>query len=276
MPGFGPRVMGVVNVTPDSFSDGGRFAAGDQAVAHALSLVEEGADILDIGGESTRPGSQSVSLQEELDRVIPVIKALRTRTDVPISVDTSKPAVMRAAVLAGADIINDVLALQEPGALETAAELGVTVCLMHMQGRPRTMQQAPAYDNVVQDVYLFLKERMAACEDAGLPGDKLMLDPGFGFGKTLDHNLTLLGALPELKALGAPVLVGLSRKSMFGDLLGLAVHERRDASISAAALAVMRGADIVRAHDVRGTVQAVRLAAAIRDRISDQAENFAN
>lgn len=276
MLGCGPSVMGVVNVTPDSFSDGGHYAAADQAVAHALELAEQGADILDVGGESTRPGSEAVTLSQELDRVIPVVLALRKRTDIPISIDTSKPEVMRAAIEAGANMINDVLALQETGALEAAAQQGATVCLMHMRGRPRTMQQEPVYENVVEEVFQFLRERVEACESAGISRQKLVIDPGFGFGKTLEHNLTLLGALPRLKDLGLPLLIGLSRKSMFGDLLGLPVGERRDASISAAAIAVLRGADIVRAHDVAGTVHAVKLARAIRDRICAHPENFAN
>ena len=271
-----PQVMGVVNVTPDSFSDGGRYAATQEAVAHGLRLLEEGADILDIGGESTRPGAEAVPEQQEADRVIPVIEGLRQHCSAPISVDTSKPNLMRAAVCAGATMVNDVNALREPGALETLAQLDVTVCLMHMQGRPRTMQNNPQYADVVGEVCDFLRQRIDQCVRAGISANRLVVDPGFGFGKTLEHNLLLLAAIPRLKSLGHPVLVGLSRKSMFGDLLGLAVDKRAHASTSAAAIAVLGGADIVRAHDVEGTVHAVRLAAEVRDRISPDGQNFAN
>jgi dihydropteroate synthase len=260
-----PRVMAILNVTPDSFSDGGLFAGRTAALARARELVAEGADLVDVGGESTRPGAQPVSVQEELDRVIPVIEALAGELPVPVSVDTSKPEVMRAAVAAGAGLINDVAALRRPGALAAAAQLGVPVCLMHMQGEPGTMQREPSYRDVVAEVRDFLAARVAACEAAGIPRDRLLIDPGFGFGKTLAHNLALLRGLPQLGELGLPVLVGLSRKSMIGSLLGGAgIGERLHGSLAAAVLAVDRGAAIVRVHDVAPTVAALRIAAAVR------------
>jgi dihydropteroate synthase len=252
-------VMGVLNVTPDSFSDGGRFVARDAARAQARRLVEEGAAIIDVGGESTRPGALPVSVQEELDRVIPVIESLVRELPVPISVDTAKPEVMRAAVAAGAGFLNDVMALRTPAALETAAALKVPVCLMHMQGEPRTMQNAPRYGDVVADVRDFLAGRLAACEAAGIPRDRLVIDPGFGFGKTLEHNLALLRGLRAMAALGVPVLAGLSRKSMIGQALGLPVEQRLHASVALALLAVQNGARIVRVHDVGPTVEALRM-----------------
>ena len=259
-----PRVMGILNVTPDSFSDGGRFLDREAALRQGRALVAEGADILDIGGESTRPGAAAVSVQEELDRVIPVIEALAAELPVPVSVDTSKPEVMRAAVAAGAGLINDVAALRRPGALAAAAGLGVPVCLMHMQGEPGTMQQDPNYEDVVAEVAAFLAERIAACEAAGMPRERLLVDPGFGFGKTLAHNLALLRGLPRVAALGVPVLAGLSRKSMIGALLGGApVEGRLHGSVAAAVLAVERGAAVVRVHDVGPTVQALRIVAAV-------------
>ena len=262
-----PRVMGILNVTPDSFSDGGRFFDREAALRQGRVLVAEGADILDVGGESTRPGAETVPVQEELDRVIPVIEALAGELPVPLSVDTSKPEVMRAAVAAGASLINDVAALRRPGALAAAAASGVPVCLMHMQGEPGTMQQQPTYRDVVAEVRDFLAGRMAACEAAGIPRDRLLLDPGFGFGKTVAHNLALLRDLPALRGLGVPVLVGLSRKSMIGALLdGAPVGQRLYGSLAAAVLAVERGAAIVRVHDVAPTVQALRIVAAVRDR----------
>ena len=258
-----PAVMGILNVTPDSFSDGGRFDRLGAAMRHAESMADEGAAIIDIGGESTRPGSTGVSEQEELDRVLPVIEAVRSVTAVPVSVDTSKARVMREAVAAGAAMINDVCALREDGALEAAAQLGVPVCLMHMQGRPRTMQEAPAYDDVVADVTAFLDRRVQACVEAGVDKSLIIIDPGFGFGKTREHNVDLLANLRQLRAGGRPVLVGISRKSMLGDLTGRAVDERVAASVAAAVIAVLNGADIVRVHDVGPTVDALRVTAAV-------------
>lgn len=261
-----PRVMGILNVTPDSFSDGGRYDTLERALDRAAELVNEGADLLDIGGESTRPGAESVSVDQELERVIPVIETVRARFNVPVSIDTSKPEVMRAAVAAGARLINDVYALRQAGALEAAATCGVPVCLMHMQGEPRTMQHAPAYQDVVAEVARFLDERVTACVAAGIPRDRLLIDPGFGFGKSLEHNIQLLRRLPELRKLGLPILVGLSRKSMIGQLLDRAVDDRRQASVTLASLAVWQGAAIVRVHDVRETVEAIRITSAIRER----------
>jgi dihydropteroate synthase len=253
--------MGVLNVTPDSFSDGGVHA--DRELEAALGMVAEGAAIVDIGGESTRPGADPVSLDEELERVIPVIEALRRESDVWISVDSSKPEVMTSAVAAGADLINDVRALREPGAMEAAAASGAAVCLMHMQGEPRSMQQAPAYDDVVAEVWSFLEGRIVACEAAGIPSERIGIDPGIGFGKTLEHNLTLLRATDALVAAGRPVLIGVSRKSMFGKLLDREVGERLPASLAAGLYAVGQGAKILRVHDVRETVDALRVVTAI-------------
>ncbi|WP_353254287.1 dihydropteroate synthase [Salinisphaera sp. PC39] len=261
-----PAVMGVLNVTPDSFSDGGEHDDIDRAVRRALSMVEEGADIVDIGGESTRPGAEPVDEALELERVLPVIEALRPRTGAVISIDTVKPGVMRAACAAGADLINDVRGLREPGALAAAAETGAGVCLMHMQGRPRTMQSSPNYSDVVLDVRDFLTERIETCVRAGIPRERLVVDPGFGFGKNLAHNLALLRRLPELVELGPPLLVGVSRKSMFAHLLGdIPAKERLPASLAAAAIAVTRGARLVRVHDVAATRQAVDIAWEVRD-----------
>lgn len=261
-----PAVMGVLNVTPDSFSDGGEHDDIDRAVRRALSMVEEGADIVDIGGESTRPGAEPVDEALELERVLPVIEALRPRTGAVISIDTVKPGVMRAACAAGADLINDVRGLREPGALAAAAETGAGVCLMHMQGRPRTMQSSPTYSDVVLDVRDFLTERIETCVRAGIPRERLVVDPGFGFGKNLAHNLALLRRLPELVELGPPLLVGVSRKSMFAHLLGdIPAKERLPASLAAAAIAVTRGARLVRVHDVAATRQAVDIAWEVRD-----------
>ena len=259
-----PIVMGILNVTPDSFSDGGRFIGREAALRRVREMIEEGAQIIDVGGESTRPGAQAVSVEEELERVIPVIEAIRSESDIPVSIDTSKPEVMRAAVDAGASLVNDVRALREPGALAAVAELGVPVCLMHMRGEPRTMQQAPRYDDVVAEVLAFLEARVAACEAAGIPRERIILDPGFGFGKTLDHNLALFRALPRFAATGLPVLVGVSRKSMIGQVLEVPVEERQAGSLALASLAVWLGAAIVRSHDVRETVHAVRMTAAVR------------
>lgn len=259
-----PQVMGILNVTPDSFSDGGRFVARDRALAHARAMVEEGAAIIDVGGESTRPGAEAVSVQQELDRVVPVIEALRAELPAAISVDTGKPEVMRAAVAAGAGFINDVRALREPGALAAAAAAGVPVCLMHMQGEPRSMQHRPHYVDVVAEVREFLLERAAACAAAGIPPHRILLDPGFGFGKTAEHNLRLLKHLPVLTDTGYAVLAGLSRKSLIGTVLGLPVEQRLAPSVALAVLAVWQGARIVRVHDVAATVQAVRMCAAVR------------
>ncbi|WP_133510645.1 dihydropteroate synthase [Candidatus Thiosymbion oneisti] len=257
--------MGVLNVTPDSFSDGGDFFGVDRALRRAERMVEEGADILDIGGESTQPGAAPVSGPEEIERVVPVIEALGPRVSVPISIDTSKPEVMRAAVNAGAGMINDVRALRGPGALEVAVEAGVPVCLMHMQGEPRTMQAAPVYRDVVSEVRDFLRRRIQVCVGAGMDPERVLVDPGFGFGKTLAHNLALLAGLGELCSLGPPVLVGLSRKSMIGTLTGRSVTERLAGSLAAAVLAVERGVRLVRVHDVTATVDALRVVRAVRD-----------
>jgi dihydropteroate synthase len=260
-----PQVMGVLNVTPDSFSDGGDFFAPGPAVERALQMQAEGAAIIDIGGESTRPGADAVTLDEELRRVLPVIEALQSRLDVPISIDTQKPEVMRAAVAAGAGFINDVNALRAPGALEAAKAAAVPVCLMHMQGEPRTMQAAPHYNDVVGEVTAFLQQRMDVCQQAGIARERLLIDPGFGFGKSLDHNLRLLAGLGQLATLGRPLVVGLSRKSMIGKLLGVGTGERLPASIALAVLAAERGATLVRSHDVSATWQALQMAAAVQN-----------
>ena len=259
-----PRVMGILNVTPDSFSDGGRFFDASFALDHALAMVAAGADLIDVGGESTRPGAAAVDLDDELSRVIPVIGALAAELTVPVSVDTSKPEVMRAGVAAGAGLINDVRALRAPGALRAAADLGVPVCLMHMQGEPRSMQAAPVYDDVVADVRGFLARRMDDCVRSGIRRDRLIVDPGFGFGKTLAHNLRLLARLRDLETLGAPILVGISRKSMLGTITGRDTPLRLSASLAAALIAVQRGAQIVRVHDVAETVDALEVLEAVR------------
>ena len=258
-----PVVMGVLNVTPDSFSDGGRFGQPDAALDQARRMIGEGAAIIDVGGESTRPGAAPATLDEELGRVIPVIRALRAESGVFISVDTSKPQVMRAAVEAGADIINDVRALQEPGALAAAAATRAGVCLMHMKGEPRTMQASPDYRDVVGEVRDFLRERVAAAVAAGISGEHIAIDPGFGFGKTAAHNLQLLKQLADFAVLPSPLLVGLSRKSMLAKITGRDVGARTAGSVALAAIAVLNGARIVRAHDVAATVDAVRVAAAV-------------
>lgn len=259
-----PLVMGIVNRTPDSFSDGGRHASLADALDHARAMIGDGADILDIGGESTRPGAAPVGEAEELDRVVPLIEALRRESEVVISIDTMKPAVMRAACAAGAEIINDVFALRAPGALDAARETKAAVCLMHMRGEPRTMQASPQYDDVSGEVAAFLSARIAACEVAGIPRERICLDPGIGFGKRLAHNLALLGSLAPLADLGFPLLTGVSRKSMFGELLGRPVDQRLPGALAAAAIAVWQGAAIVRTHDVRATADAVRVAHALR------------
>jgi dihydropteroate synthase len=257
-----PVVMGVLNVTPDSFSDGGRHATRAAALARAREIAAEGAAIIDVGGESTRPGAPAVAVDEELERVVPVIEAIRRELDCIVSIDTMKPAVMRAACAAGAELINDVMALRAPGALDAARATGAAVCLMHMQGEPRTMQQAPAYLDVVEEVAAFLAGRVQACVQAGLARERLVIDPGFGFGKTLDHNLALLGGIDVLAEQGLPVLVGLSRKSMFGQLTGQPVAARLAGGLAAAALAAWQGARIVRTHDVRATMDALKVTAA--------------
>ena len=257
------RVMGILNATPDSFFDGGLWSEKDRALTHASDMVRAGADIIDIGGESTRPGSRDVELQEELDRVIPLIECLVSETGIPVSIDTSKPEVMLAAVEAGAGMINDVFALRRPGALEAAAGLSVPVCIMHMLGKPRDMQHDPVYGNVASEVLDFLLGRARDCRDAGIPARQILIDPGFGFGKTLQHNMRLLRALPEFVASGYPVLVGISRKSMLGQLTGQAVDRRLHASLAAAVLAAHAGVSIVRVHDVAETVDALKIVAAL-------------
>ena len=253
-----PRVMGIVNVTPDSFSDGGEHATIEAAVAHGLLLADEGADVVDVGGQSTRPGAVEVSLEEELQRVLPVIERLAKSVLVPISIDTSRPEVMRAAVAAGAGMINDVYALRRDGALGAAAALGVPVVLMHMQGEPGSMQEAPAYDDVVADVHRFLAERIFSAEMAGIAKKNIVVDPGFGFGKTAAHNLLLLAQLERFTELGVPVMAGLSRKKTIGDLTGRGdPHERIHGSVAAALIAAQRGARLLRVHDVAATVDAL-------------------
>lgn len=260
-----PRVVGILNCTPDSFSDGGLYGSVEAAVEHGLRMAEEGADMLDIGGESTRPGSDEVPVEEELRRVVPVIEQLAARTALPLAVDTSKPQVMRAAVAAGAGMINDVCALRREGALDAAAALGVPVCLMHMQGEPRGMQADPHYDDVVGEVHRFLADRLFACELAGIDKRRVMVDPGFGFGKSLEHNLALLRALERFGDLGSGVYVGLSRKSMIGTLTGRRQPDQRAAGSAAAALiAVQRGARMVRVHDVAATVDALAVWRAVK------------
>ncbi len=258
-----PRVMGVLNITPDSFSDGRKFLSVDAALRRARQMVEEGVDIIDVGGESTRPGAAAVAEQEELDRVIPVIRFLAEWIPVPLSIDTSKPRVMSEAVAAGAGLINDVKALRAPGALTAASEAKVPVCLMHMQGEPRSMQAAPRYEDVTREVNDFLRERIAACMEAGITADRLLVDPGLGFGKTLEHNITLMRNLRVFSELGAPVLVGISRKSMLGALLDAPVDRRLYGGLAAAVLAVAQGARLIRTHDVKPTVDALKVAEAL-------------
>ena len=257
-------VMGILNVTPDSFSDGGHFVSPDRALQQALRMADEGASWIDVGGESTRPGAEPVPLQQELDRVLPVIAAITATLEVAVSVDTSKPEVMTAAVAAGASMINDVNALRADGAVEAAAGTDARVCLMHMQGQPRMMQTAPRYTDVVAEVRGFLADRIAVCERAGIARDRLLADPGFGFGKTVEHNLTLLRGLGQLRTLGVPLLVGLSRKSLIGKLLDLPVDQRLHPSVALATLAAWLGAGIVRVHDVAATVQAMAIVDSLR------------
>ena len=255
--------MGILNVTPDSFSDGGHFNSRDRALRQAEAMVAEGADMIDVGGESTRPGADDVDETLELERVIPVIEALRDITDVPISIDTTKAAVMRESVDAGARLINDVMALQGEGALQAAVDARVPVCLMHMQGTPRTMQDNPEYGDVTADVCEFLRGRIAACAQAGIDESLIIVDPGFGFGKTAEQNIELLRNLRQLRELGRPILAGLSRKSTLGLLTGRDVDERLPASVAAAVVAAMNGAHIVRVHDVAETVDAMRVVRAV-------------
>ena len=254
-----PHVMGILNVTPDSFSDGGTHNTLVEAVKHANLMINAGATIIDIGGESTRPGAADVSVEEELARVIPTVKAIAQRFEVWISVDTSKPEVIRESARVGAHIINDIRSLTEPGALEAAAETGLPVCLMHMQGQPKTMQDAPKYADVFADVERFFIEHIVRCERAGIAKDKLLLDPGFGFGKNLSHNYELLARLGEFHHFGLPLLVGMSRKSMVGQLLNVGPNERLNGSLACAVIAVMQGAQIIRVHDVKETVEALRV-----------------
>lgn len=261
-----PVVMGILNVTPDSFTDGGDFLDPSDAAARAESMVREGARIIDVGGESTRPWSEPVTPAAQLQRILPVIEALAGKLDVTISVDTQNPEVMREAVAAGAGMINDVNALRTPGALETAAEAAVPVCLMHMQGEPRNMQDNPHYEDVVQEVVGFLQERARAAERAGMAREHIVIDPGFGFGKTVTHNLELLSGLRQLSDLGYPLMVGMSRKSMLRDLLRVPPRERIFGGLAGAVLAVERGARMIRTHDVRATVEALKVSAAAREK----------
>lgn len=257
------QLMGILNLTPDSFSDGGNFVTRDKALRQVALMIEQGAQIIDIGGESTRPGATKVSLQQELDRVIPLLEMVRAEFDPILSIDTYKPTVMAEAVKAGADIINDVKALQEPNALEIVAKLGVPVCLMHMQGTPETMQLQPDYQDVVHDVQRFLLQRVDSCIDAGIASNQILLDPGFGFGKNLAQNYRLLAELKQLSANGFPILAGMSRKSMIGHLLNVATEERLAGSIACATIGVMNGARIIRAHDVKATADAIAIAEAV-------------
>ncbi|MEE9331198.1 MAG: dihydropteroate synthase [Methylophilaceae bacterium] len=258
-----PRVMGILNTTPDSFSDGGNFTQTHIAVEHALKLINDGADVLDIGGESTRPNATPISLQEELDRVIPVIEALVSKVNIPLSIDTYKPSVMRAAIAAGASMVNDVRALQEEGAVEAIAETGVAVCLMHMQGTPQTMQDNPSYDDVVREVSEFLMARVDVCMKAGIANNRMLIDPGFGFGKTRVHNITLVQELASLSEFDLPLLVGLSRKSVLGQMTGNDVDARVFASVAAAVISAMKGANMLRVHDVKATVEALKVVSVI-------------
>ncbi|WP_144966602.1 dihydropteroate synthase [Pseudomonas sp. DE0010] len=258
------HVMGILNVTPDSFSDGGRFSQRDEALRHAEAMVAAGATLIDVGGESTRPGARPVSVIEELERVAPMVEAIHRHLDVVVSVDTSTPAVMREAARLGAGLINDVRALERDGALDAAAATGLPVCLMHMRGEPGTMQDDPHYDDVTEDVARYLQHRMMACADAGIEADRIVLDPGFGFAKTLAHNLSLFKHLEALQRLGRPLLVGVSRKSMIGLTLERPVGERLYGSLALAALAMTKGASILRVHDVAQTVDVVRMIAAVQ------------
>jgi dihydropteroate synthase len=254
-----PRVMGILNVTPDSFSDGGSFNILENGLVQTELMLSEGADIIDIGGESTRPGAQAVSVQQELDRVIPVIESIYQRFDTIISIDTSKAQVMTEAVNAGASLINDVRALQENGSLDAAVAVNVPVCLMHMQGQPRAMQQNPHYDDVIKDVITFLQGRISVCCGAGIDADKIIIDPGFGFGKSLEHNYKMLASLEAFHKLNVPILAGMSRKSMVGNLLQRQIEQRLAGNIAVATVAAQKGAQIIRVHDVKETVDAVKI-----------------
>ena len=258
------HVMGIVNVTPDSFSDGGRYNSVDLAVRRAQEMVSDGATFVDVGGESTRPGAAPVSEQEELDRVCPVVEAIAREVDTVISVDTSTPSVIRESARLGAGLINDVRALERDGAVEATVETGLPVCLMHMKGAPGTMQQNPEYRHVVRDVATYLMDRVRVCEAAGIPAERILLDPGFGFGKTLEHNLQLLNALEQLRVLGYPLLVGMSRKTMLGQITGREVSERLPASLAVATISALKGASVIRVHDVRETVDAVKVVEAMQ------------
>ena len=258
-----PHIMGIVNITPDSFSDGGKFSSTELAVEHALKLITEGADILDIGGESTRPGATPVHVDEELDRVIPVIEALRKIVNIPLSIDTYKPEVMRAAIVAGADIVNDVRALQEHGALEVVANSNAGVCLMHMQGTPQTMQLDPIYLDVVEEVKQFLIDRLNMTLAHGINHNRILLDPGFGFGKRTVHNIALIQQLNKLVEIGQPLLVGLSRKAVLGTIVGGDEQQRLHAGIAASVISAMKGAKIIRVHDVKATVDALKVVVAV-------------
>lgn len=260
-----PQVMGILNVTPDSFFDGGQFTTKDAALRRAIALAAQGAAIIDVGGESTRPGARHVSVAEEIDRILPIIEAIHAELPVPISIDTRKPQVMVAAVAAGAGFINDVMALREEGALEVAMAAKVPICLMHMQGEPGTMQQNPFYQSVVAEVKDFLAQRLLVCVNAGIARERLIIDPGLGFGKALQHNTALLGSLGEFTSLGYPLLIGISRKSMIGALLNNHADQRLYGSLALATLAVWQGASLIRAHDVAATVDAIRVCAAIRE-----------
>ena len=259
-----PHVMGILNVTPDSFSDGGKHQTLVDALTHTNEMVNAGATIIDVGGESTRPGADEVSVEQELERVIPVVEAIARRFEVWISVDTSKAEVIRESARVGAHIINDVRSLSEPGALEAAAATGLPVCLMHMQGEPRTMQQAPHYDNILREVDTYFAQQIARCEAAGIKKERLILDPGFGFGKNLSHNYELLAHLSDFHHFGLPLLVGMSRKSMIGQLLNVGPSQRLTGSLSCAVIAAMQGAQIIRAHDVKETAEAMRVVEATR------------
>jgi len=258
-----PRIMGILNVTPDSFSDGGLFISVEDAILQTGQMVNEGAAIIDVGGESTRPGAKAVSVEQELDRVIPVIEMINREFDTIISIDTSKAEVMKEAVSAGAGIINDVRALREPGALTIAKDCKVPVCLMHMKGEPRSMQENPQYDDVVNDVKAFLRERIQCCEQAGIAGDQILVDPGFGFGKTVDHNLSLVHRLAEFSELNKPVLMGVSRKSTIGMITGRPVDQRVYGSVAMATLCCQAGAKIIRTHDVAATADAIAVSQAV-------------
>lgn len=266
------RVMGVINTTPDSFSDGGQFDTTDKALRYAMQLIDDGVDILDIGGESTRPGSQNVDASEELARTIPLIQAIRKESDVQISIDTNKPVVMQQAVAEGANLINSIWALRQDDVLAVAAQSGASVCLMHMQGTPETMQQNPCYDDVVSEVIEYLRQRIEAAVEAGIARENIIVDPGFGFGKTLQHNLLLLKSLAQLKALDVPLLVGLSRKSMIGTILNKPLDQRLYGSISTAVIAAMQGADIIRVHDVAQTIDALAIVDAVNGVQTQQRE----